>query len=214
MVVRMERAVRVAGLLGSIGAVIWIANLLFEYAHVPNLDPANPSHATGGAFLANQLGFLVAMTGIVAMAAGFVRSRLAGRGVFAGISAGLFFGGWALLWVSAIVSLAILAAGGTVPDALGVPQAIGGIASTIGAWLIPVAVLRAKAWRGWQRFAPLALAVYQIPFFVLTASNNGNPPEWAEATWQVFLGILGFAMFSTRAAAEAPPLVEAEVPSA
>ena len=74
---------------------------------------------------------------------------------------------------------------------------LGPLITAVGMTLVGVAVLRAKHWRGWQRFTPLLAGIYpfvaMFPFIFIT----GEPNILAIAGWGLTWLLLGYAMWSS-----------------
>jgi hypothetical protein len=74
---------------------------------------------------------------------------------------------------------------------------VGGIFQLLGGLLTGIAVVTAKRWDGWQRFAPLIQGLYYLLlFFLLVVSSNQSPSPIGEALWQVTWSITSLALFT------------------
>jgi hypothetical protein len=176
--------IRLAGLSGMIGALIWIAGISLEYSH--NLQPPG----SGLLFDLNQLMFLVAEACYVAAILGLAATRAAGRGRFGRAAPAMFLVGQVTLLVALVLGLLTHS---VVADVL---LPIGGLGVLFGSLSTGIAVMRTRRWRGWRRFAPIAFALYYLVLLVSLAVLNREPTYFTELLWSVAWFFVGFAIYS------------------
>lgn len=189
---------RIAGGAGMFGAGLWLVALFIEYAYYLFSCKGALCGANQGMFLVAQLCYLV-------LIAGLMRTRAAGDGWFGRISLGLFFFGWAALASALFMS----ALGLPVPPGFPVFDLltlIGAIASTLGGFLVGIAVARAGRPRGIWRFAPLVQGLYQLVAFLRVVLAGQEPTQLTESLWTGTWFLIGLALFvgarTTRPAVE------------
>jgi hypothetical protein len=74
---------------------------------------------------------------------------------------------------------------------------VGGVLQLLGGLLTGIAVVIAKRWNGWQRFALLLQgSYYLIVLFVPIAIANRSPTQLGESIWQVTWFITSLALFT------------------
>jgi hypothetical protein len=75
---------------------------------------------------------------------------------------------------------------------------VGGIFQLVGGVLTGIAVVVAKRWDGWQRFAPLLQGLYYlIVLFIPIVVSNRSPTELTEGIWQVTWFITSLALYTS-----------------
>ncbi|MCE9646778.1 MAG: hypothetical protein K8S20_12330 [Chloroflexi bacterium] len=173
------------GLIGMLAAGLWLAALVVEY-HYGLLPPGNGSWM----YYADQSVFFLALMGYLIMLVGLWQSKAAGEGRFGKISLGIFIAGIAALLIAQVVQWLTKN-----PDFFLFP--VGGILQLLGGLLTGTAVVTAKRWSGWQRFAPLLQGLYYlIVLFIPIAVSNQSPSELTEGLWQVTWFITSLALYS------------------
>jgi vacuolar-type H+-ATPase subunit I/STV1 len=179
------RFARAAGVVGMASAVLWLIALFLEYRY--RLQP--PGDGSLGYF-ADQVVFFVALAGYLVMLVGLWQARAAGRGAFGTVSLGIFIAALAALLVAQIVQWLTHN-----PDFVLFP--VGGLLQLLGGLLTGIAVVTARRWDGWQRFAPLLQGLYYlIVLFVPLAMLNHSPTQLTESIWQVTWFITSLALFT------------------
>jgi hypothetical protein len=164
----MERTTfsRMAGMLGIAGALFWCLALPIEYQFNLFAPGGALYYFDQGLFLIGQCCYLICVLGLL-------RSGLAGDGWAARSAVGAFLLGQGLLVIGLVISLIV----GT-NDLVIMP--IGGLLTSLGALFSGVLVLRAGRWRGWTRFAPLALGLYFLALVVRAiATGNEQRYRWS-----------------------------------
>lgn len=169
-------------LAGMAGAVFFFFNLIVEYRY--DLFPP----AVGPLAVANQLGFFVGMIGLLIMLIGLWRARAAGDGRFGRIALGLFITTWAILILGGFLALFTSLAE--------ILQPIGGLGGLLGSLLTGIAVVLARRWTGWQRFAPLAQGVF-IPAMMIIRGTF-DPTFIIEAIWMGLWFLTSLALYTAR----------------
>jgi hypothetical protein len=183
---------RMAGIAGMVGALLWLIALFFEYRY--GLQP--PGDGSVG-FYADQAVFFVALAGYLIMLVGLWRSRAA-AGAFGAVSLGIFVTGLAALLIAQIVQWLTKN-----PDFVLFP--VGGVLQLLGGLLTGIAVITARRWDGWQRFAPLLQGLYYlIALFVPLAILNQSPTQLTESIWQVTWFITSLALFTKSSTSQVP----------
>jgi hypothetical protein len=165
------------------GAALWVVALAIEYAY----DLFKPQE--GALYAANQAMFLVGMLCFLVVIAGLIRAGAAGNGRFGRISLGLFFFGWAMLAVSAVLSMFLES---PIVDLI---VLVGAVASTLGGFLAGIAVAVAGRLPGWTRFAPLGEGIYQLVQFLRVVFTEHEPTQLTESLWMVTWFLMGLALF-------------------
>ena len=184
---RNARFVKAAGVAGMFGAALWLVALFIEYAY-------DLFSCTGALCGANQGMFLVAQLCYLVVIAGLMRAGAAGDGWFGRISLGLFFFGWAAL----VSGLLVSALGLPVPPEVPVFDLlvlIGAIASTLGGFLVGIAVAVTGRLRGIWRFAPLVQGLYQLGAFLRVVLFDLEPTQLSESLWTGTWFLVGLALF-------------------
>ena len=164
---------RKAGIIGMVGAVLWVAATLAEYAFGLQ-PPANE----GAFFITNQILAFVAMAGI---AVGYLGIYWGGGvdGRFGKVSVGMVVLGYGLIITAGIFVL--LLKEDESPIFILFP--IGGTLMSWGVLLTGIAAARAQLWQGWQRWMPLIYAGFlwlaiEIPFIAgVYPDGPGMVPE-------------------------------------
>lgn len=182
---KSDNRVRVFSIIGMVAAGLWLIALFIEYQY-GLLPPGDGSLL----YYVDQTMFFLAMAGYLTMLLGLRKSNAAGEGRFGKISVGIFISGLASLLVAQIVQLLTRN-----PDFFLYP--IGGILQLLGGLLTGIAVVTAKRWSGWQRFAPLLQSLYYIiVLFIPIVVSNQDPTQLTESLWQVTWFITSFALFT------------------
>ena len=154
--------VRVGGLLGIAGAVIWFIAVVVQQM-LGLQTPGKPGYA------ALQALYALAFLGILGSILGLRWSGAAGSSRFASIATGIYIAGMAGFVLGDLVNA--VTASEDIPIA---PFA--SLVTTIGALLSGIAVLRARQWGSWQRFTPLLVFLYSFFGFMLPAIVTGQEP--------------------------------------
>ncbi len=176
---------RVAGVVGMVSAGLWLVALIVEYRF--GLQPPGDGSML---YFANQIMFLYRPAGYLMMLLGLWRSKAAGDGMFGKVSLGMFIAGLASLLIAQIAQWLTKN-----PDFFLYP--VGGLLQLLGGLLTGIAVITAKRWNGWQRFAPLLQGLYYlIALFVPIAISNQSPTQLGESIWQVTWFITSLALFT------------------
>jgi hypothetical protein len=181
-----QNQIRTASIIGMVSAGLWITALFIEYRY-GLLPPGNGSLL----YYIDQSMFFAAMAGYLTMLIGLLKSNAAGNGTFGKISLGIFITGLASLLIAQIVQLLTKN-----PDFFLYP--IGGIFQLLGGLLTGIAVVIAKRWNGWQRFAPLLQGLYYlIVLFLPIVISDQSPSQLTESLWQVTWFITSLALFTS-----------------
>ena len=181
---KTQNRIHTAGIIGMVSAGIWLIALTIEY-RFQLFPPGNGS----ALYLADQAIFFIAMAGYLFMLVGLWQSGAVGEGRFGRISLGVF--------ITAISAFLISLTIGFISYNLGsylLP--IGGILQLIGCLFTGIAVITAKKWDGWQRFAPMLQRLYYLFLFIQLAAFNREPTQLTEGIWQVTWFITSFALFT------------------
>jgi hypothetical protein len=175
---------RNAALIGMVSAVVWLAALTIEYTfHLQ--PPGNDSLL----YYLDQALFFVAMTGYVILVWGLVQAKAAGNGVFGKISPGILIAGLAALLIAQIVSMLT-----NNPDFFLFP--IGGLLQMLGGLLTGIAVVIARRWDGWQRYAPLLQGLYYLALILMLVIFDQSPTQLGESIWQATWFLTSLALFT------------------
>lgn len=177
--------VRTSSIIGMCAAGLWLAALFIEY-QFGLIPPGDGSWL----YYVDQFVFFLALTGYLFMLLGLWQSKAAGNGRFGKTSLGIFITGIAALLVAQIVQWLTKN-----PDFFLYP--VGGIFQLLGGLLTGIAVVTAKRWSGWQRFAPLLQGLYYlIVLFIPIVVSNQDPTQLTEGLWQVTWFITSLALFT------------------
>jgi hypothetical protein len=187
---RSKSQFRVHSIIGMASAGLWLVALLLEYRY--NLIPPGNGSPL---YFANQAMFFTALTGYLIMLLGLWKSKAPGEGLFGKISLGIFIAGLVTLLIAQIVQLLTKN-----PDFFLYP--VGGIFQLLGGLLVGAAVVTAKRWSSWQRYAPLLQGLYYlIVLFLPIVISNQSPSQLREALWQVTWFLTSLALFTNSGSA-------------
>jgi hypothetical protein len=176
---------RIFSIIGMASAGLWLIALFIEY-HYGLQPPGNDSLI----YHVDQVMFFIALAGYLIMLLGLWKSKATGDGIFGKIALGIF--------IAALVSLLIAwLAQLWKKDPNFFLYPVGGILQLLGGLLTGIAVVTAKRWNGWQKYAPLLQGLYYlILLFVFSVSSNQSPTPIGEALWQVTWFITSLALFT------------------
>ena len=172
--------VRMAGTFYAVGGALWLGWIV-------GLSLLNDEMPGPGAalFVLTEVGFILIQSLLFVGFLGVWWSRGMGDGFFGKIAFGLGLFDHFMFILAEIVLLAANS------DIL-LPLAA--LSSALGLLLTGIAVLRAKRWQGWGRFAPLLAGLYpfigMFPFLFIT----GGPNEIAIGLWGLFRLLLGLTI--------------------
>jgi hypothetical protein len=185
--------VRIGALLGIGGAVLWFIAVLVQQG-LALQAPGTPGYA------ALQALYALAFLGILGSILGLRWSGAAGSGRFATIATGIYVAGMVGFVLSAAIS--------TVTGNEDIPIApFAALITNIGALLTGIAVLRARQWGNWQRFAPLLVFGYSVFGFILPAIITGQEPSvLALFVFGIPWLLQGLAVYTCAQALRAPAL--------
>jgi hypothetical protein len=176
---RRPELVRLCGTACLLGGALWLVA-----GSVSLLAAFQPGEE---AFVAGELLFVVVQLLLLAGVVGLALSGAA-PGWFGGVALGIALLGRADFVAAEVHSLLI--------GDLSVLLPIGALVTAVGMTLVGVAVLRARRWSGWRRFAPLLAGIYpfvtMFPFIFITS----EPSFLAIAGWGLPWLLLGYAMRS------------------
>lgn len=177
--------IRVSSIVGMASAGLWIIALSIEYRY--GLQPPGNGSLL---YFVDQIMFFIALAGYLIMLLGLWKSQAAGDGVLGKISLGIFVAGLVALLIAWIAQWLLKD-----PNFFLYP--VGGIFQLLGGLLTGIAVIAAKRWDGWQRYAPLLQGLYYlIALFLPIAISNQSPTQLGESLWQVTWFITSLALFT------------------
>jgi hypothetical protein len=180
-----KNQIRIFSIIGMVSAGLWLIALFIEYGY--GLQPPGNGSLM---YFADQVMFFIALLGYLIMLLGLWRSKATGDGIFGKISLGIFMAGLASLLIAQIIQWLTKN-----PDFFLFP--VGGICQLLGGILTGIAVITAKRWNGWQRFAPLLQGLYYlIVLFLPIVISNQSPSQLREAIWQLTWFITSLALFT------------------
>jgi hypothetical protein len=183
--VNSKHQVRVSSVFGMASAGLWLVALFIEYGF--GLQPPGNGSLM---YFANQSMFFIALAGYLIMLLGLWKSKAAGDGIFGKISLGIFIVGLVSLLIAQIVQWLTKN-----PNFFLFP--VGGIFQLLGGLLTGIAVVTARRWHGWQKFAPLLQGLYYlIVLFLPIVIANQSPSQFEESIWQVTWFITSLALFT------------------
>jgi len=182
MIMEPKNNTRLFALSGMAGAAFFFLNLIVEYRY--DLFPP----ASGPLSVANQLGFFAGMIGLLIMLVGLWRARAAGEGWFGRLSLGLFIAAWVTLILGGFISL--------FTDAGLILQPVGGLGGLLGALLTGIAVVLARRWTGWQRFAPLTQGLFMPAVMIIRGTPE--PTFVIEVVWMGLWFLTSLALYTAQ----------------
>lgn len=186
-----DRRQLVAGSVGVASGLLFLTMLVWEYSYAGySYVPQDGADVTTHADL-NKVGFVIALVGYAVLALGLARSGAAGERRSGRIFVGAFASGFVLLALADILTL--LGIGGQDSDPL---YAVGGLLQILGALAVGITVARAAVWRGWQRWWPLALAVYSLGALFGPLFAGVEPDFPREALGALTYVVLGLALLA------------------
>ena len=176
--------IKMAGLLGMFGTLLFFVGLLIEY----RFDLFPPG--SGTLYDVNQVHFFVAMSCMGVMLWGMRAAKAGGDGRFARIALTLFPIGWMAIILGSIINMIT----GT-SDNLLLP--LGGLTTMLFGLLAGIAVATGKKWLGWTRYAPLLQSVYQLLVMVIVTiivTGSIEPSLLTESLWMVTWFLMSLAL--------------------
>lgn len=186
-----------AGLLCLGGSVIGVVSALVT-AFIPpavSIDRYSYPYSASG-FVVAQLVFLLNHLLLLAGIIGLARSGAVGRSAAGRVGSGIAAAGMVVLSLCEVRALTLLNVAYPSPptDVLDVFFGISSMLIGLGLVMAGVAVVRARRWAGWQRFAPLACgaAVFVIVMPALFGSFLAG--RFAIGFWMLLFGGLGAAL--------------------
>ena len=185
--------VRVGALLGIGGALVWFIAVLIQQG-LTLQTPGRPGYAPLQALYA------LAFLGILGSILGLRWSGVADSSRFAPIATGIY--------VAGMVGFVLAAATRAVTASDDIPIApFAALITNIGALLTGIAVLRARQWGSWQRFAPLLVFGYSFFDFMRPGIITGQEPSvLALFVFGLPWLIQGLAVYTRAQALRAPAL--------
>jgi hypothetical protein len=186
---------RKAGIIGMIGAVLWIISVVMQYGF--GMGEGNPLH--------NALHEVIALTALISINVGFLGLIWGGafRGWFGTLAVGVHVLAYTLIVLAGIAALLLGDAAG--PLLLLFP--IGGALEGVAQMLIAVAALATARWEGWQRWMPLLYSIYGIlavglPLVLgVTPDGPGMSIEIGQGVWWFLVAL---AVYTAQAQVAAP----------
>ena len=132
----------------------------------------------------------MAFAGYVTMLLGLLRSKAAGDSFLARLALGIFVAGLVSLLIAQIIQWFT-----SNPDFFIFP--VGGVFQLLGGLGTGIAVIAARRWHGWQRFAPLLQGLYYaFVLFLPIALADRSPTLVTEGLWQVTWFTTSLALFT------------------
>jgi hypothetical protein len=188
--------IRIMGLLGIAGGLLWIAAFLIQMVL--------PQSTAGPLAVASQALFPLALMGTVATTLGLDIGGAVRGSRFGTIVIKAFLLSQLVLIVGILSSLG---SDGSDSPLIG----LGGIASNIGLILTGIAVVTARRWDGWSRYAPLVAGAYVFfGTFLPSVVANQDPPMLALILMGVMNALVGVGLI---AHANRPQVGSREEPS-
>ena len=185
--VNPSNQIRLPSVVGMVSSGIWFIALVVEYRYGFLELPEDSSLLL--LYYIDGVLFFLALTGYLIMLLGLWKAKAAGGGIFGRISLGVFIGGLGTLLIAQVVDLL------TGTKVFLYP--VGGVLQLFGGLMTGIAVLTAKRWQGWQKFAPLLQGLYYLILFLLLAAFDQEPTQLIESIWQVTWFITSLAQFTS-----------------
>jgi hypothetical protein len=187
----MNNPIKIAGFCGIIGGMIWFSQTLVTEVLFPQL-------ALPGT-LGSTISGLVATVAVALLLISFL--GIAWGGGLAGWLGKMMFGmaalGYGLMVIGGGLTLAGAGPLSDPPYNVSLIYLLGRLITVIFTLLTGVAVLTARRWQGWTKFAPLLLGLWPIIGEVLPAVMTGDrPPQILNGAWGLFGALLGLAILA------------------
>jgi hypothetical protein len=186
-----SQRLRITGFCGIIGGVLWFLQTVIIEILFPQL-----ARVRGTPDFTLTFGSTIVILALLLI--GFVGIRWGGglRGWFGAIA----FGGAVLGYVLMIIGGVLTLAGtGPLTDPAGGVSLIyilGRLLTALFTLLTALAVLAARRWRGWAKFAPLFLFLCFAGEFLPVFMGGGGPNGIFTAAWGLFGALLGLAILA------------------
>lgn len=200
----LSQRLSIAGWCGILGGGLYFLHSAFGELLFAG-TPGTPGFALSAGFAAAN--FVLLLVGFVGIAWGNGLGGRLGRIIF-----GVAALGYALMVVGALLMVAGV---GPITDperAVSLVYLLGRLIAVVFTVFTGIAVLVARRWRGWTRFAPLLLGLWPLIGEAGYVAVTGNTPNAiVNATWGVFNALLGLATLAQLRSARASQLEGAAV---
>jgi hypothetical protein len=191
--ITMNNHIKIAGFCGIIGGMVWFFQTLVTEVLFPQLaQPGTLSYTINGLVATVALALLLISFLGIAWSGGLV-------GWFGRITFGIAALGYGLMVVGG--GLTLIGAGplSDPPYNVSLIYLLGRLITVIFTLLTGVAVLTARRWQGWTKFAPLLLGLWPIIGEILPAIMTGDrPSQLLNGAWGLFGALLGLAILAQR----------------
>ncbi len=185
---------RKAGMVGMVGAVLWIVSVVMQYG----LGISGPG--SGPAWIAHEFLAFAGLIGSIVAYLGLIWGG-AFRGRFGTIAVGVYALAYALIVLGGIALLFL----GDSESPIFLLFPIGGLLEDIAAILIVIAVIAFGLWNGWQRWMPLVDSGFHLLFITLPMLV-GLMSDGPGGTIEFFRGISWFLLALAVYTAQAKPV--------
>jgi hypothetical protein len=177
----VTQRVRIAGIACTVGGLLWTL-VLVGFGAFGLTTPATPV-----AFYIFQALFVLIQILLLIGVLGLGWSGAAGHGWFAAIALGIALLGRALFVLAEVhLLLSFSDFSPLLP--------LGALTTALGMLLTGLAVLRARRWRGWARFAPLLAGLYPFLTMFPVLAITGDVSNVLIGLWGLPWALLGVAL--------------------
>lgn len=180
--------VRIAGWCGIVGGALWFLRVSVTRAAFPQLStPGTTVFAVSWAFATCILALI--LVGFLGIAWGGAL-----EGWFGKIAFGVALLGYAMMVVGGVLTSLGIGPLNEPSQGVSLIYLLGRLIAALLTLLAGIAVVVARRWHGWTRWAPLLFGLWpiltELSFVILTPNR---PPALLNAAWGLFAALLGFA---------------------
>lgn len=196
------RRVQLAGWCGVIGGSGWFLQSVLQGAGVINVS--TPGTAT---FVVTSTLSTVCLALVLI---GFLGIKWGGafRGRFGSVVWGVAMLGYVLMVIGGVFTLLGIGPSTDPDTAVSLVYLLGRLIAVIFTLLSGIAVVQARRWPRWTRFAPLLLGLWPILGELLPVVVTGQQPnEFVNGFWGVCVALVGLAVLAQTSAIRSNPVI-------
>jgi hypothetical protein len=187
----MNNHIKIAGFCGIIGGMGWFFQTLVTEVLFPQLALPGTLGSTISGFVAT-VALALLLISFLGIAWGGGLAGWFGRMMF-----GMAALGYGLMVIGGGLTLAGAGPLSDPPYNVSLIYLLGRLITVVFTLLTSVAVLTARRWQGWTKFAPLLLGLWSIIGEVLPAVMTGDrPSQVLNGAWGLFGALLGLAILA------------------